>query len=371
MIPVFSVAGGRTGVITRVRFSPAQEEHRAMCIESGGALTLVDLEALKYATSNWQADVADPFSKITNHPLDFAFSADGRIAFVADSGGRVTLDAVNDVGNRLSKVHKHLVAIDNAHDGGVFAVVPSPTYEFLLYTGGGDGMIRVWDVRYMAKANPMTQHMLGGAAKRSRHPAASKPVQEMWAHKNAVSAICFPDDKLLMSAGVDENIRLWDTAHNAVISTVRSYGYALGVWDVVFNRPLGRAVVVGQTTDVWAFYPSSFMGQRAPDSNDMVKIEVDDDDNNDMGTFGRWRRVCTYGTNVVVPTLNSESGAKALIVDVKTGTEVRRVETDVVDRIHSVDMHPKRDCGLMLTGATKDGNAVATVWLEHEPDGTG
>ncbi|GBE61537.1 DNA excision repair ERCC-8 isoform X2, putative [Babesia ovata] len=368
MIPVFSVAGQRTGIVTRARFSPAPADHRAVSVETEGTITLIDLPSLKYATSNWYAVKAGPFSQATHSPLDFAFSSDGRLMFVADSGGNVSLDAVNDIGNHLSRVHKHLISIESAHDGGVFTIVPSPAYEFLLYTGGGDGMVRLWDLRFMGNGNPMLKFAQGGATEQGAHPASTKPVHEMWAHKNAVSAICFPEKSLMLTAGVDENIRLWDNTQKTVIATIRSYGTALGIWDIAYNRPLDRAVVVGQSTDVWAFHTKDFWGTSEPDQHDMVQIEFEDDDINTVGAFDRWRKPCTHGTSVIIPTLNNRNGAKVLFIDAKTGKESRRVTTDIVDRVHTVDMHPNVYSGLMLTGAAKNACAVATVWMESEPE---
>lgn len=369
MIPVFSVEEQRPGLITRARFSPAIEDHRAMCIESNGAITLIDLKGVKYRTGHTYEYTHNAITGFSNYLLDFNFTADGRIVFIGDSFGNVTMDSINHIGNHISKKRGHLLRIDNAHEGGVFSVLPSPNYEFLVYTGGGDGMIRIWDIRFMVPGNPLLAYRQRSAPSKSKATdggLTKKPLHELWAHKNAVSSICFPERKCLLSSGMDENLRLWDINHNAVIATIRSYGTALGIWDIAINKALGRVVVLGQSTDIWAFYINDFVGNKSPELYEMVTLEIEDGEPNDTDNFSRWRRMCSYGTNVIVPTLNNQLGAKAVVLDVATGGEVYRLMTDVVDRVHAIDAHPKVSSGLIVTGGTKNNRTVCTIWMEGE-----
>ncbi|KAK1442793.1 hypothetical protein BgAZ_303110 [Babesia gibsoni] len=369
MIPVFSVKEQRHGIVTRTRFSPALGDHRAMCIESNGAMTIIDLMAVKYTSVTTYEHVHNTVTGFCNHLLDFNFTSDGCMIFIGDSFGSVTIDSLGNIGSHISKKRGGLLSIDNAHEGGVFTVLPSPNYEFLLYTGGGDGTIRVWDTRFMVPDNPLLEyrHRLEfSETDEGKGLPTDKPLHEIWAHRNAVSSLCFPDKELLVSSGVDENLRIWDTGENSAIATIRSHGTSLGIWDIAINRSIGRVAVVGQSLDVWAFYIKDFICNREPGIHKMVKFDFDDREPTDTDIFSRWRRICTYGKSVIVPTLNNQQGAKAIILDMASGSEIYRLTTPVLDRIHTVDAHPRLSSGILLTGGTKYNRTICTIWMDEQ-----
>ncbi|KAF3309223.1 hypothetical protein TWF173_011305 [Orbilia oligospora] len=88
------------------------------------------------------------------------------------------------------------------HVTSVFSVSWSPIYSSILASGGKDGSVRVWDIRYGATClGSLDINMLPRAANR----AAGK------AHDGGVNGLLWTSDgRRIVSAGMDGKIRVWN-----------------------------------------------------------------------------------------------------------------------------------------------------------------
>ncbi|KAL0145110.1 DNA excision repair protein ERCC-8-like protein [Mucor lusitanicus] len=90
------------------------------------------------------------------------------------------------------------------HSGSVLACTWSMNREYILYSGGDDRTIRVWDIR-RASSCLMSLDQDNAAM---RDPLAETNT----AHGKGVNGLTMtPDGRYLVSLGLDEKIRLWDT----------------------------------------------------------------------------------------------------------------------------------------------------------------
>ena len=128
------------------------------------------------------------------------------------------------------------------HRDSVWSVRWSPRCPFLLFSGGRDGTLRIWDVR---RAGPLLALDAGGGCGR--------------AHEGPITAVEPSADGLhLLSSGGDGRMRLWDVAagrhqlvHYAGTANASGKGNRLGATPdgrTVFH-PTGRVV---QAFDVHA-----------------------------------------------------------------------------------------------------------------------
>ncbi|KAI9483338.1 MAG: WD40-repeat-containing domain protein [Benjaminiella poitrasii] len=130
------------------------------------------------------------------------------------------------------------------HSGPVLSCIWSTNHEYMLYSGGMDGAIRVWDIR-RASSCLMS---LDQDNTIDRDPLA----ETNKAHGKGVNGLTVTGDgRYLVSLGLDERIRLWDTktGHNAFVN----YGSS---WRNRFKLCLQAAV---SGPDVWPpllFIPS-------------------------------------------------------------------------------------------------------------------
>lgn len=110
-----------------------------------------------------------------------------------------------------------------AHGGPVLAVAWSPRHEHVLASGHADGRVRVWDVRRAGGPLALLDHEDSlGVVHHGRHlgRAAAR------AHDDAVNALAWSSDGArLLSAGLDDRIRVWDAATGA--NTLVSFGAAV------------------------------------------------------------------------------------------------------------------------------------------------
>ncbi|KAI9299675.1 DNA excision repair protein ERCC-8 [Cunninghamella echinulata] len=101
------------------------------------------------------------------------------------------------------------------HTGEVYSCNWSPNNEFILYSGGNDGTVRIWDIR-RANSCIMSLDQDNGVDK---DPLGETNI----AHRKGVNGLTLSSDgKYLISLGLDEKIRLWDTQTG--LNTLVNYG---------------------------------------------------------------------------------------------------------------------------------------------------
>ncbi|CAO3646565.1 unnamed protein product [Cunninghamella blakesleeana] len=101
------------------------------------------------------------------------------------------------------------------HTGEVYSCNWSPNNEFILYSGGNDGTIRIWDIR-RAKSCIMSLDQDNGV---ERDPLGETNI----AHRKGVNGLTLSSDgNYLISLGLDEKIRLWNTQTG--FNTLVNYG---------------------------------------------------------------------------------------------------------------------------------------------------
>ncbi|OAD02295.1 hypothetical protein MUCCIDRAFT_111665 [Mucor lusitanicus CBS 277.49] len=122
------------------------------------------------------------------------------------------------------------------HSGSVLACTWSMNREYILYSGGDDRTIRVWDIR-RASSCLMSLDQDNAAM---RDPLAETNT----AHGKGVNGLTMtPDGRYLVSLGLDEKIRLWDTESGE--NTFVNYGSS---WRNRFKLHMEATV---SSTEVW------------------------------------------------------------------------------------------------------------------------
>lgn len=106
-----------------------------------------------------------------------------------------------------------MYTIQNAHKKGVTALCTTSTCDRII-SGGGEGQVRVWDIR---EAQPANNQLHRSRLKRTdksnsiqNSNYSSKLVAAMYEHTNAVSCIQISrDDKSCVSASADSTCIVW------------------------------------------------------------------------------------------------------------------------------------------------------------------
>ncbi|KAI8877772.1 excision repair cross-complementing rodent repair deficiency, complementation group 8-like protein [Backusella circina FSU 941] len=102
------------------------------------------------------------------------------------------------------------------HEGSVLSCTWSTHREYILYSGGNDGTIRAWDIRSVDSA------LMSLDQDNAVDPLASTNL----AHGKGVNGVSVTaDGRHLVSLGLDEKIRLWDTetGHNTFVNYGNSF----------------------------------------------------------------------------------------------------------------------------------------------------
>ena len=103
------------------------------------------------------------------------------------------------------------------HQGAVLSVAWSPRDEYVLASGGSDGVVRLWDIRRSAGSlgvlNMDDSVGIGGEDGRGKNARARNHGK---AHIGACNGVVWTEDgKNLVTAGHDERVRVWDVGVGA------------------------------------------------------------------------------------------------------------------------------------------------------------
>ncbi|KAF5153207.1 hypothetical protein TpMuguga_04g02065 [Theileria parva strain Muguga] len=368
MFPYYSFKGDVNSCVTRVRFSPQRSDSLAVAVDSSGYIRLMDLKAQKSSNHKYLENIFMENDMNLPHLCDFSFSNSGRCVYVSSSDGFVTISAINMVGKHLNK-DNNLLTIHDTYIGGTFCVYPSPEYDFMIYTGGGDGFLRLWDLRLMSSNNKYSSQENSAEFK-----AWNKPLVSLWAHVAPLSSMSLNIPGRIITCGFNENIRVWDSNSLVPLQTIDGGCGEMGVWDLIVDDKTSKMAAVGDTSVLSTFEyecdEESFVCKNL--RKIMYENYVNDVNldfmSEDQILFMNWRRICQYGNNLVIPSLNTGNSAKAFILDICSGNIVDNLSYQSKPgtnnhKISSVDVHPNPDVGLILSGGSIM-NGMCTVWLD-------
>jgi len=166
MAPVFYAAlQGKAGDVRSIAFSP-DSAHVAIAGEDAVVVWDLNDRAIKFR-----------LDRFSGKGTCVVFSKDGALLAAATTGGDIYL-----IDWRSSSVRK----ITDAHGRGAYALDFGPESRTLA-SGGGDGIVRLWDV------------------------ASGVKVGEMGRHNGRIHSLAFePNGRNVITAGEDLTIRVWD-----------------------------------------------------------------------------------------------------------------------------------------------------------------
>ncbi|MEM9448854.1 MAG: NB-ARC domain-containing protein [Cyanobacteria bacterium P01_E01_bin.6] len=168
----------------------------------------INLQRANLSFSNVDKSVfADTFGGITA----IAFSSDGRLMAIGDTGGGITLWNVR-TGRKI--------LIYEGHQFWVWSLHFSPDSQTLL-SSGDDYLVKIWDV------------------------CTDRCLRVMQGHELTVpTAIYSPSGKTIASCSQDETIRIWDPFHIDRPCTRILRGHVKRVWSVAYS-PDGKVLASG------------------------------------------------------------------------------------------------------------------------------
>uniref|UniRef100_A0A3B0MWL3 Uncharacterized protein n=1 Tax=Theileria annulata TaxID=5874 RepID=A0A3B0MWL3_THEAN len=341
--------------VTRVRFSPQPGDSLAVAVDSAGYIRMMDLKAQKSSNYKYLENIFMENDVNLPHLCDFSFSNSGRCVYVSSSDGFVTISALNMVGKHLNK-DNNLLTIHDTYIGGTFCVYPTPEYDFMIYTGGGDGFLRLWDLRLMSTNNKYNSQRNSPEIK-----AWNKPLVSLWAHVAPLSSMSLNVPGKIITCGFNENIRVWDSNSLVPIQTIDGGCGEMGVWDLIVDDKSSKMATVGDSSVLSTFEYECDEESFVCKNHRKIMYENCVNDSNldflsdDQILFMNWRRICQYGNNLVIPSLNSVNSVKAFILDISSGNIIDNLSCQSEPgsnnrNISSVDVHPNPDVGLILSG---------------------
>jgi WD40 repeat protein len=185
----------------------------------------------------WYASDADgnlSVWSISSHSLLAYFPFDcGKIRRMAlnKDGSRLALAAQDGTIRLLDTIHFNELSCFHAHKNGSTAVVFDALHENQLWTGGKDGMLRVWDIdtnelfKELPAHNFVIYDLISSSSGEFIFSVSRDKTIKIWdvssqsfvhrldsksaGHRHSVNALCLLNEDLFASAGDDKRVLVW------------------------------------------------------------------------------------------------------------------------------------------------------------------
>ncbi|SJK86472.1 conserved Plasmodium protein, unknown function [Babesia microti strain RI] len=137
--------------------------------------------------------------------------------------------------NSLQNV-KRCYELKNLHDGYTLAVSTPPGMNYLIYTGGSDGLVKVWDIRMLRNSNfpvkIISNHKSSVSSIAFRDPTAATYCPQKYNYVD-LNNRDFPD--IYCTASYDGFIRVLDVPSNQVLMSYQDVDKLLCHCEFTFN----------------------------------------------------------------------------------------------------------------------------------------
>ena len=251
-----------------------------------------------------------------------AFSRDDeRIVTAGQDGTAIVWDA---------KTGKTLFPPFRGHHGPVYSATFTPDGTHVV-TGGYDRRILIWDPREIEPENFKNLASEGGVI-----PPAK--FQSLDGHTDAVRSVAFApgaDKTLLVSAGQDHTVRIWDFPHRTAIKAFRGHGGSVHAASILTD---GKAVLSAAHDGVvreWSIdnYEElrTLQGRILSGHQDAILGAAYSKDQKQIITASRDRTARTWNTGTGKPEMKFEEGHAYLASTAIFFPDGRRLLTSAVD----------------------------------------